>query len=67
MKIALSHFRVRFLSIFLSISFYEHVLSSLRNPRTKFRAAGASGCGDMLKMGGNSTISVPGAFFIRFL
>ena len=49
------------------VSFYECVLFSLRNTRTNFRAAGASGCGDMLKMGRNSTISFPGAFSVRFL
>ena len=66
MEIVLLHFKVRFLSNFL-ISFYEHILFSLRNPRSKFRAAVASGCGDMLKMGGNTTISFPSAFFNGFL
>ena len=47
--------------------FNEHVLFSLRNLRSNFRAAGASGCGDMLKLGGNTTISFLGAFLIGFL
>ena len=49
------------------IYFYDRVLFSLRNPCTKFRAAVLSRFGDMLKIGWNSTISFPGAFFIRFL
>ena len=49
------------------ISFDEYVIISLRNPCTKNRAAVFSRCGDMLKMSGNTTISFPGAFFIRFL
>ena len=49
------------------ISFDEYVIISLRNPCTKNRAAVFSRCGVMLKMGGNTTISFLGAFFIRFL
>ena len=53
------HYGCVFYSISL-ISFCEHVLFSLRNTRTKFRAAVLCGCGDMLKMGWNSTILFPG-------
>ena len=60
------HFQVRFLLDFFDF-FYKRVLFSLRNTRTKFRAAVLSHCGDMLKLGGNTTISFPGAFFIGFL
>ena len=49
------------------ISFYERVQSSLRNSRTKFRAAVLRRCWDTLKMGGNTTTSFPGALFIGFL
>ena len=49
------------------IYFNERVLFSLRNLRTKFCAAVLSCCGDMLKLGGNTTISFPGAFFNEFL
>ena len=65
-EILLFLFRVRFLLDFFDF-FYDHVLFSLRNPRTKFRAAVLSRCGAMLKMGGNTTISFPGAFLIGFL
>ena len=49
------------------IFFYKRVLFSLRNSRSKFRAAVLSRCGDMLKMGRNATISFLGAFFNGFL
>ena len=49
------------------VFFYKHVLFSLRNLRSNFRVAGASGCGDMLKLGGNTTISFSSAFFNGFL
>ena len=49
------------------ILFYERVLFSLRNTRTKFRVAVLSRCGDMLKLGGNiSIISFPSEVFNRF-
>ena len=59
-------FRVRFLTDFFDF-FYKRVLFSLRNTRTKFRVAGLSRCGAMLKMGGNTTISFPVACLIQFL
>ena len=49
------------------IFLYKHVLVSLQNLRSKFCVAVLRRCGDMLKMGGKSTISFSGAFFIRFL
>ena len=49
------------------ISFHEHVLFSLQNLHTKFYAAVLSRCRNMLKLGGITTISFPGAHFNGFL
>ena len=49
------------------VSFYECVLFSLQNTRTKFCVAVLSRCGDRLKIGGNTTISFPDVFFNGFL
>ena len=56
---------MRFLLNFFDF-FYERVIFSLQNPRSKFHVAVASCCGDMLKFSANTTISFLGAFLSDF-